>query len=93
MDAKFGLYCASNFMPEYKFLGYQGLPNSFNSYLKSPDFSRIIWTSHMKTNLGETFFPQVHFYTEKPYKNLKKQQFSSSCKNSLAGRIDPKFCI
>ena len=52
---------ASNFMPEYKFLGYKGLPNSFYGYLKSPGFSRIIWTFHMKTNLGETFFPQVHF--------------------------------
>ena len=32
---------ASNFMPEYKFLGYYDLPNSFYGYLKSPDFSRI----------------------------------------------------
>ena len=47
----------------------------------------------MKTNLGETFFPQVHFYMEKPYKNLRNSQFSNSCKNGLASRIDPKFCI
>ena len=38
-------------------------------------------------------FPQVHFYMEKPSKNLRKWQFLNSCKNSLAGRIDPKFCI
>ena len=83
---------ASNFMLEYKFLGQQDLPNSFYGYLKSPDFSRIIWTFDMKTNLGDTF-PQVHFYMEKPYKNLRKRQFSNSCKNSLAGSIDPNFCI
>ena len=47
----------------------------------------------MKTNLGETFFLQVHFYMKKPYKNLRKNQFSNSCKNSLAAHIDPKFCI
>ena len=67
--------------------------SSFYGYLKSPDFSRIIWTFHIKTNLGETFFPQVHFYMKKPYKNLRKQQFSNSFKNSLTGRIEPKFCI
>ena len=42
---------------------------------------------------GGNFFPQVHFYLEKPYKNLRKRQFSNSCKNSYAGCIDPKFCI
>ena len=48
----------------------------------------------MKTNLGETFVPVVHFYIEKPYiKNLRKRKISNSCKNSLAGRIDPNFCI
>ena len=41
----------------------------------------------MKTNLGGKFF------MEKPYKNLRKRQFSNSYKNSLAGRIDPEFCI
>ena len=42
---------------------------------------------------GGNFFPQVHFYMEKPYKNLRKRQFSNSCKSSSAGRFDPKFCI
>ena len=55
----------------------------FKSYMDFP----------YKTNLGETFFPQVHFYMEKPHKNLRKRPFSNSCKNSLASRIDPKFCI
>ena len=36
-------------------------------------------------------FPPSSFYLEKPYKNLRKLQFSDSCKNSLAGRIDQKF--
>ena len=50
----------------------------------------------MKTNLGELPPMQVHFYMEKPYINLGKlgkRQFLNSCNNSLASRIDPKFCI
>ena len=64
---------ASDFMPAYKCLGHQGLPNSFHGHLKSQDFSRIIRTFHMKTNLEKTFFSQVYFYLEKPNKNLRKQ--------------------
>ena len=92
MDAKFG-FCIKFYarIQIFRLLGH--LPNSFYDYLKSLDFSRVIWTFHIKTNLGETFFPQVNFYMEKPYKNLRKRQFSNSCKNSLAGRIDPKFCM
>ena len=87
---------ASNVMPEYKFLGYWDLPNSFYGYLKSRlesfdtlrvlnfikgktrntvsrdvmnfysslktfDVSKLIWTFYMKTNLGETFFPEFIF--------------------------------
>ena len=50
-------------------------------------------TNLLKTNLGVTFFPQVHFYMEKLFKNLRKRQFLNSCKSSSAGRIDSKVCI
>ena len=83
----------SHFMPEYKFLGYQDLSNSFYGYLKITRFFKNYMDFPYENNSGENFFPQVHFYMEKPYKNLRKRQFSDSCKNSLAGRIDPKFCI
>ena len=82
----------SNFMPEYKFLAYSDLPNSFNGHLKISRFFKNYMDLLYENKSGETS-PQVHFYMEKPYKNLRKRQFSNSCKNSLAGRIDPKFCI
>ena len=91
MDAKFE-FCIK-FYARIQLFRLLGPPKLFfYGCLKIPDFSRIISTFHMETKLGETF-PQVHFYMKKPYKNLRKQQFSNSCKNSLAGRIDPKFYI
>ena len=32
---------------------------------------------------GGNIIPQVHFSMEKPYENLRKRQFSNSCKNSF----------
>ena len=34
----------------------------------------------MKTNLGEAFSPQVHFYMEKPYKISENVNFQTAVK-------------
>ena len=91
MDAKFG-FCIKFYarIQIFRLLG----PTELLLWLfKINTFFKNYMDFPYKNKSGGNFFPQVHFYMEKPYKNLRKRQFLDSCKNSLAGRIDPKFFI
>ena len=84
---------ASSFRPGDKFSGHWDIPNSFYGHLKITRSLQNYMDFPYVRKSGGNFFPQFHFYMEKPYKNIRKRQFSNSYKNSLAGRIDPKCCI
>ena len=91
MDAKFE-FCITCYS-RIQIFRLSGPPKLFLWLFKITRFFKDYMDFRYENESGGNFFPQVHFYMEKPYKNLRKQQFSNSCKNSLACRTDPKFCI
>ena len=88
MDAKFR-FCITFYarIQSFKLLGPTKL---FLWLFKITRFFKKYMDFPYEEKSGKNF-PHVHFYMDKPYKNLRKRQFSDSCKNNLAGHIDPKF--
>ena len=78
MDAKFG-FCIK-FYARIQFFCLLGHTKLFLWLFKIPDFSRIIWTFHMKTNLGETFSPKFIFMWRSHIKISENGNFQRAVK-------------
>ena len=71
---------ASNFKPEYKFLGYQDIPNSFNGHLKITRFFKNYMDFQNENKSGGNFPPKFIFIWRNHVKISENGNFETAVK-------------